>query len=148
MIRCPLCRRQLTERDRQVGRCASCGQAVPGWARLAGAAEGSASGGKGGQTRWWAGTAGFALLVPGMTLVLDRLFQRQWAAEPTQAEQIQAWLGMGLLVVILAFLGAVGGLVAAWRAKAWRLAAWSGLALLANGLVLAAWAAGKLFKTP
>lgn len=148
MVRCPLCRRQLTERDRVVGRCAACGQVVPSSVRLAGAGSGVGQGSWWAEGRWTAWAASFGLLVPAAMLVMNRVLERHWTAQPAQAEHIQPWLGVGLLGVILALLAAGSGLAAACRGKAWRTAAWCGLALLANGLVLGAWAAGKLFKPP
>ncbi len=148
MMRCPLCRRVLPERDRQVGRCAACGQAVPDWARLGGAAGGFGAASWWVQGRWTAWAASFGLLVPAAMLVMNRVLERQGMAQPALAEQMQPWLGALLLVVILALLGAGVALVAASRIKAWRLAACCALALVANGLLLAAWIAGKLFRTP
>ncbi len=148
MVRCSLCRRQLTERDRVGGRCAACGQVVPPSVRLATSGGGSGAGGWWGQGRWAGWAAGFGLLVPVGMLVMNRVLERQWMAQPLQAEQMHPWLGLGLLAVLLALLATAGGLAAAYRDKAWRMALCCGLALAANGLLLAAWAAGKLFKPP
>ena len=148
MVRCPLCRRVLTERDRRLGRCAACGQAVPGSVRL-----GASGGGLGGGVWWgrgrWAGwAAGFGLLAPGAILVLDRLFQRQAMVDPTLLEQMRPWFGVALLLMILALVGAGAALIEGVRRQAWRSAICAGLALVVNGLLLAAWAAGNLFQPP
>jgi len=148
MVRCPLCRRVLTERDRLLGRCAACGQSVPASVRLGASGGGLGSGVWWGQGRWAGWAAGFGLLAPAAILVLDRLLQRQAMADPALVEQMRPWLGAALLLMVLALVGAGAALIEGVRRRAWRAAFCAGLALVANGLLLAAWAAGNLFKSP
>ncbi len=122
----------------------ACGQVIrPSLRRVK---EGRAIGGEGRWTqgRWGPWACGFGLLVPLAVLVVERLCQKHWAAEPALAQQTKSWLGVGLFLVMLALLAGAAG----WRTRAWRTAAWAGLAVAANGLVLAAWATGQLFKMP
>jgi len=148
MVRCPLCRRVLTERDRLLGRCAACGQSVPASVRLGASGGGLGSGVWWGQGRWTGWAAGFGLLTPAAILVLDRLLERQAMVDPTLLEQMRPWLGLALLLMVLALVGAGAALIEAVRRQAWWSAVCAGLALAANGLLLAAWAAGNLFKPP